>query len=586
MRVLRDLGWYIRRNASAYLLGVATLVLADLTSLVPPRVAGVIVDAITGHRLTPTALALWLALLLATALFGYGVRYIWRVLLQGAAFRLSVELRDRLFAQFSRMSPRFYEERRVGDLMAHATNDVQAVEAAMNDGVLLMIDSVVMGGLTLVAMALISWPLTLVSLVALPFMALAMQRFGRAVHDRFEEAQAAFSDLNDRVHENLTGMRVMKAFGQEEAEKRTFAQLSEEVVRKNVRVAQIDALFEPTIQAIVGLAFLLAVGVGAWFVVRGALTFGGLTAFAMYLGELIWPMMAFGFLFNVMQRGSASYDRIRELLTIAPDVPEDPNPIADPPAGDLRISVGRFAYPGADRPALRDVEILVPRGATLGVVGRVGQGKSTLLRLLVREFDVDEREGGVWIGGVPIRRLALATLRRTVAYVAQEPFLFSATLAENVAFGRPGAGRAEIERAVALAALDEDVARFPRGYDTLVGERGVTLSGGQKQRIALARALLLDAEVLVLDDALSAVDGRTESRILANLRENRAGRTTVISAHRMTAVEHADEIVVFEDGAIRERGRHEELLLAGGWYARMYRRQRLEAIVEEGGEPA
>ncbi|SFU83338.1 ABC transporter transmembrane domain-containing protein [Alicyclobacillus macrosporangiidus] len=584
MRIFLDLAWFFRQEWHRYLLGISILAAVAVLNLIPPRIVGGLVDDISHQRIRGSLLLRDLALLLAIALVVYALRQAWRRMLYGSSARLARLLRDRLYRHYSQLSPRFYQQHRVGDLMAHATNDIQAIEQTAGDGILTLADSITTGALVVGTMAFtIDWKLTLVVLIPMPFMAWATSRYGLLLHDRFLLAQAAFSDLNGKVQENISGVRVIKAFGQEAAERRAFAELSEEVVARNVAVARIDALFDPTIQLIVGLSYFLAVAVGAVFVVRGGLTIGDLTAFTMYLGQLIWPMLAFGFLINIVERGRASYDRVRRLLEEPVDILDHPDATDTPPAGDLEVRIERFTYPGAAEPALSDVRFRLPRGATLGVVGRTGSGKTTLLRLLLREFDVEA--GDIAIGGRSIYQVTLRALRRSIAYVPQDHFLFSATIAENIAFAKPEAGRDEIVAAARMADVDADIRRFPGGYDTLVGERGVTLSGGQKQRISIARALLMDAEILVLDDALSAVDARTEARILAALREQRAGRTTVIAAHRLSAVQHANLIVVLEGGRIREMGRHEDLLAAGGWYAQTYARQQLEALVEEGGHP-
>ncbi|PTX63309.1 ATP-binding cassette subfamily B protein [Melghirimyces profundicolus] len=582
MRIFRDLWWFFKQEKKSYILGVGVLLVVALLEIFPPYVVRLVVDAIEGEKLTTGFLLKWLTLLAVAGITMYILRYFWRILLFGAAFRLGQQLRGELYAHFTRMSPRFFNRRRTGDLMAHATNDVQAVRVTAGEGVLTFVDSLVLGGLVVLSMAVfISWKLTLIALVPMPFMAWAVGRYGKWMHERFLKAQAAFSDINNKVQENISGVRVVKAFGREEAEKRSFHRLSLDVVEKNISVARIDALFGPTISLIVGVSFFLTVAFGAVYVTNGEMTIGQLTQFTLYLGQLIWPMLAFGFLTNIMQRGRASYDRIRSLLNVEPDISDREGAVTRPASGEIRFNLSRFTYPEAETPALHRVQVTVPQGATLGVVGKTGSGKTTLFRLLLRE--VEGPPGSVSIGGIPVEEYTLSALRSAIGYVPQDHFLFSATIRENIAFGRPEATDGEIERVARLARVHEDILRLEEGYDTLVGERGVTLSGGQKQRLSIARALLLDPEILILDDSLSAVDAKTEEKILESLRKERAGKTTLIAAHRLSGIEHADEILVLEDGAVIERGTHRELLEQEGWYAWMVRRQYLESLIEKGG---
>lgn len=583
MGIFRDLMWFFRMEKKSYGIGVIFLVLVSAINLLPPYIVGVIVDSIQTKSLTPEILLKWALFIFAIAWLAYWFRYIWRVLIFGSALRLGRLLRNRLYEHFTKMSPRFYHKRRIGDMMAHSTNDVQAVETTAGEGILTLVDSITMGGLVAVMMAVIDWRLTLIVLLPMPFMAWATSYFGTLLHRHFHHAQAAFSDLNDKVQENVSGVRVIKAFGQEEAEKRSFGDLSADVVRKNIAVAKIDSLFDPTISLIVGISFMLAVGFGAVFVVRGQMSLGELTTFTIYLGQLIWPMLAFGLLFNIVERGRASYDRIFSLLAQKPDIADREGASAEVPAGDVIYHISSYSYPEQQIAALRDIRFSLPEGRTLGIVGRTGSGKTTLLRLLLREFDLGSENGDIMIGGTSIYDVKLEALRAAIGYVPQDHFLFSATIAENIAFGKPDASLEEIQAAARAACIHDDIAQFPDGYGTMVGERGVTLSGGQKQRISIARAFLANPHILMLDDALSAVDAKTESGILQELEQNRRNKTTLISAHRLSAIEHADLIVVLERGEIAERGTHAQLMEARGKYYDMYMRQQLESSVAEGG---
>ncbi len=581
MRIFKDLWWYFKREKKSYLLGIMVLMFVSLFELIPPYVIGVMVDGMKQQTLTSGEILKWMLLLLGIGVVTYILRYLWRILLFGASTRLGRLLRNQLFYHFTRMSPRFYHKRRTGDLMAHATNDVQAVEATAGEGVLTLVDSLMMGGLVILMMAIIDWKLTLIALAPMPFMAWTTSWYGSMLHERFHKAQEAFAVLNGKVQENVTGVRVVKAFGLEEQEKRSFARLTEDTVNKNIAVARIDALFDPTIALIVAISYFLTIAFGSVNIANGTMSIGLLTTFSIYLGRLIWPMLAFGMLFNIVERGRASYDRIRKLLQVETEITDRPGASTETPRGDLTLQIDSFTYPDKKAPTLQGIRVNLKQGQTLGIVGKTGSGKTTLLKLLLREFDC--HDNGILIGGKPITAYTLDALRSAIGYVPQDHVLFSATIAENIAFGKPHATREEIEEAAKIACIHEDIMHFPEGYETVVGERGVTLSGGQKQRISIARALLLNPEILILDDSLSAVDAKTEQIIFEALKENRKGKTTIVSAHRLSAVEHAEQIIVLDEGKIIEQGTHNQLLELDGWYAMMYHRQQLESLVAQGG---
>ncbi|RBU78835.1 multidrug ABC transporter permease/ATP-binding protein [Escherichia coli] len=579
MRLFAQLSWYFRREWRRYLGAVALLVIIAMLQLVPPKVVGIVVDGVTEQHFTTGQILMWIATMVLIAVVVYLLRYVWRVLLFGASYQLAVELREDYYRQLSRQHPEFYLRHRTGDLMARATNDVDRVVFAAGEGVLTLVDSLVMGCAVLIMMSTqISWQLTLFALLPMPVMAIMIKRNGDALHERFKLAQAAFSSLNDRTQESLTSIRMIKAFGLEDRQSALFAADAEDTGKKNMRVARIDARFDPTIYIAIGMANLLAIGGGSWMVVQGSLTLGQLTSFMMYLGLMIWPMLALAWMFNIVERGSAAYSRIRTMLAEAPVVIDGSDKVPEG-RGELDVNIRQFTYPQTDHPALENVNFALKPGQMLGICGPTGSGKSTLLSLIQRHFDVSE--GDIRFHDIPLTKLQLDSWRSRLAVVSQTPFLFSDTVANNIALGCPNATQQEIEHVARLASVHDDILRLPQGYDTEVGERGVMLSGGQKQRISIARALLVNAEILILDDALSAVDGRTEHQILHNLRQWGQGRTVIISAHRLSALTEASEIIVMQHGHIAQRGNHDVLVQQSGWYRDMYRYQQLEAALDD-----
>ncbi|MDJ1652299.1 SmdA family multidrug ABC transporter permease/ATP-binding protein [Raoultella sp. Ech2A] len=579
MRLFAQLSWYFRREWRRYLGAIALLVIIAVLQLIPPKVVGIVVDGVTKEHYTAEKVWMWIGVLVLIAIMVYLLRYVWRVLLFGASYQLAVELREDFYRQLSRQHPAFYLRHRTGDLIARATNDVDRVVFAAGEGVLTLVDSLVMGCAVLIVMSTqISWQLTLLALLPMPVMALVIKRNGDALHERFRVAQAAFSSLNDRTQESLTSIRMIKAFGLEDRQSAQFAADAEDTGKKNMRVARIDARFDPTIYIAIGTANLLAIGGGSWMVLQGSMTLGQLTSFVMYLGLMIWPMLALAWMFNIVERGSAAYSRIRTMLEEAPAVKDGSEAVPEG-RGTLSVAVREFIYPQASKASLEKVNFVLQPGQMLGICGPTGSGKSTILALIQRHFDVTL--GDIRFHDIPLTRLQLDSWRGRLAVVNQTPFLFSDTVANNIALGRPDATAEQIERVARLASVHEDILRLPQGYETEVGERGVMLSGGQKQRISIARALLLEAEILILDDALSAVDGRTEHQILYNLRQWGEGRTVIISAHRLSALTEASEILVMQHGHIAQRGRHDVLAAQPGWYRDMYRYQQLEAALDD-----
>ncbi|MEX0445424.1 SmdA family multidrug ABC transporter permease/ATP-binding protein [Xenorhabdus sp. SGI246] len=578
MRLFSQLSWYFFSEWRRYLGAVIFLVMIAILQLIPPRLVGIIVDGISAKTMSSNQLLMWISIMLIIALAIYGLRYVWRVWLFGASYRLAVKLRSDFYQRLSSQDPEFYLRHRTGDLIARATNDVDRVVFAAGEGVLTFVDALVMGCAVLIVMSVeLSWQLTLLSLLPMPIMALVIKRYGQQLHHRFKLAQGAFSTLNNHAQESLTSIRMIKAFGLEELQSSQFEEVATEAGRKNMRVARVDARFDPTIFIAIALANLLAVGGGSWMVVNGSLTLGELTSFVMYLGLMIWPMLALAWMFNIVERGSAAYTRICSLLQ-EPLVIEDGSHSLSAERGTLIANINSFVYPEHSVPVLQDIRFQLLPGQLLGICGPTGSGKSTLLALLQRQFDI--ADGEILFQSHNVSTLRLEEWRSRLAVVNQTPFLFSDTVAGNIALGRPDATQEQIEEVARLASVHDDILQLPQGYQTEVGERGVMLSGGQKQRISIARALLLDAEILILDDALSAVDGQTEHRIMKNLSQWRQQRTVIISAHRLSALVEADNVLVMQDGTISQQGQHKRLIAQSGWYSDMYHYQQLEAALD------
>jgi len=571
---------FLLRYRWRYIAGLLSLLAVNTLQLITPQVMRRFVDELPTGRLTSGAIWLYGGIIVALAALIAAGRYLWRIYVMGTARLLEYTLRNRLYAHLQTLSPRYFIEHKIGDLMAHATNDINAVRMAMGPGLVMATDAIFMTTAILIILLRTTDPrLTLLALAPLPFLALTVTYFGRLINRRFRRVQEAFADLTDRVQENIAGIRVVKAFAREDAEIQRFAQVNQHNVEMNMRLVRVWGMFHPLVHLLSALSVLIVVGYGGTLVIYGRISLGDFIAFNMYLGMLTWPMMAVGWVINMLQRGRASMERLRVIFNEKPEITDAPDAVpVQELAGRIEFRDLTFAYPGTDRPALADINLVVEPGQTLAIVGRTGSGKTTLVNLLVRVFDPPP--GTVFIDGCDILRLPLATLRRQVGYVPQDNFLFSSTIADNIGFGGEFS-RQEIEAAARKARIHDDIVAFPQGYDTMVGERGVTLSGGQKQRTAIARALVKNPRILIFDDCLSAVDTQTEEAILQELRREMQGRTSILIAHRISTVKDADHIIVLDEGRIVEQGTHQELLALNGLYADMYRRQLLEQELEE-----
>ncbi|MEG3309617.1 ABC transporter transmembrane domain-containing protein [Streptococcus suis] len=573
MKIIKQLWWFFSLEKKAYLIGILSLCLVSVLNLLPASIMGQLIDQIASGQLTEHHLLLGVAGLILSALAMYGLRYLWRMNILATSYRLGKIMRARLFDHFMHLSPSFFQQHRTGDLMAHATNDINALTRLAGGGVMSFVDATVTALVTLVTMSVsISWQMTLVAVLPLPFMTLTTNFLGRRTHENFKASQAAFSELNNKVQEAVSGIKVTKSFGYQEQETAAFQEVNQAAFLQNIKTMRYDALFNPAVLFFIGLSYLLTLLVGSHFISQGQVSLGQLVTFMTYLDLLVWPLMAIGFLVNISQRGDVSYNRIQTLLSISSEVVETEQSLPAPSNGEIVYEISEFAYDNI--PVLQNIQFHIEKGQTIGLVGPTGSGKTSLLKLLMREYDVTN--GQILLNQENIKNYKLADLRRLIGYVPQDQFLFATSVAENIRFGNPDLSLDQVEEAARAVHVYEDIQDMPDRFETMIGEKGISLSGGQKQRLAMARAMILDPDILLLDDSLSAVDAKTEHAILETIKQERLDKTTIITAHRLSAIVHADLILVLEDGKIVERGRHQELLDEKGWYYDTYMMQQLE----------
>ncbi|TWT11147.1 ABC transporter ATP-binding protein [Planomicrobium sp. CPCC 101079] len=575
--VLWKLKWFFRENWLRYTVAIGLLFIANIIEIIPPWLIGVAIDSIAEGQLTSTLLWQYIAVLAGSLVLAYAINFIWQYQLFGGAYVIERQLRSSLMGHFLKMTPTFYEKNRTGDLMARATNDLRAISETAGFGILTLVDSTLYMATIIIAMGvLVSWELTFWALLPLPILAIVVQILGKKIHERYTAAQDAFGEMNDSVLESVGGVRVIRAYVQERASEQQFAEMTEDVYEKNMAVERIDALFTPVTKVLTSVSYMIGLGYGAFLVADGTMTLGDLVAFNVYLGMIVWPMFAIGELINTLQRGNASLDRVDETLGYTEDVVDPAHPkFADRPEkiGFQEVS---FTYPQSSSINLQGINLSLNSGQTLGIVGKTGSGKTTFVKQLLREYPLGE--GSIRMNEIDLNDLTKEQLRSWIGYVPQDHVLFSRTIRANILFGKSDATEAEIRNALRLSYFEKDLEMLPNGLETLVGEKGVALSGGQKQRISIARALIKNPEILILDDSLSAVDAKTEAKIIENIQRERSGKTTIITTHRLSAVQHADWIVVLDDGKVIEEGTHKDLLKAHGWYNEQFLRQQIEEV--------
>ena len=574
-QAIKKLMWFFKDHWKRYTIAIILLLIANVVEVLPPWIVGQTIDKISDRSLTEQIYHQLVIIFIIVLILSYIVNYIWRTLIFSGSQILESLMRRKLMQKFLSMSPTFFEKNRTGDLMAKSTNDLNQIRNTAGIGILTLIDSTTFMGTIILTMGItVSWKLTLFALIPLPLLAILEIELGKRIHKRYLISQKSFGDMNDSVLESIEGVRVTRAYVQEDKLNKDFKNMTESVVEKFMNVEKMDAFFQPITIIITAMSQVIGIGYGAFLVNSGEMTIGGLISFTVYLNMLVWPMFSVGILINIMQRGNASIDRVEETLNEAETVIDVEN--KGMPSHDIGMNSVVFKYPSSESINLNNINIILGKGETLGIVGATGSGKTTLIKQILKEYPTGD--GEIVLGDTNINQISKSDLRSLIGYVSQENILFSRSIRDNIRFGKSNATDNEIEEAIKLAYFEKDIERLPQGLETLVGEKGIAISGGQKQRIAIARALIMDPKILILDDALSAVDAKTEKKIIQNIQKYRQGKTTIIATHRLSGVKHANQIVVMDHGEITESGTHDQLLQMNGWYKSQFERQRLKEV--------
>ncbi|MBN4908568.1 ABC transporter ATP-binding protein [Staphylococcus sp. EG-SA-13] len=574
-QAIKKLMWFFKDHWKRYTIAIILLLIANVVEVLSPWLVGQTIDKISDRSLTEQIYHQLVIIFIIVLILAYIVNYIWRTLIFSGSQILESIMRRKLMQKFLSMSPTFFEKNRTGDLMAKSTNDLNQIRNTAGIGILTLIDSTTFMGTIILTMGItVSWKLTLFALIPLPLLAILEIELGKRIHKRYLVSQKSFGDMNDSVLESIEGVRVTRAYVQEDKLNKDFKNMTESVVEKFMNVEKMDAFFQPITIIITAMSQVIGIGYGAFLVNSGEMTIGGLISFTVYLNMLVWPMFSVGILINIMQRGNASIDRVEETLNEAETVIDVEN--KGIPSHDIGMNSVVFKYPSSESINLNNINIILGKGETLGIVGATGSGKTTLIKQILKEYPTGD--GEIVLGDTNINQISKSDLRSLIGYVSQENILFSRSIRDNIRFGKSNATDNEIEEAIKLAYFEKDIERLPQGLETLVGEKGIAISGGQKQRIAIARALIMDPKILILDDALSAVDAKTEKKIIQNIQKYRQGKTTIIATHRLSGVKHANQIVVMDHGEITESGTHDQLLQMNGWYKSQFERQRLKEV--------